>query len=162
MNELSEAISLREEGKLAEANERLVKLATDYPDDAEIQYQCAWSFDVLGQEAAAVPYYERGISLGLPKEHEEGAYLGLGSTYRTLGNYKKAEQTLKEAMNLFPENNALPVFYSMVKYNQQEHGEAMCILLQLLAETTSDRDILEYRNAISFYADKLDSIWSNK
>jgi tetratricopeptide (TPR) repeat protein len=89
MNELFKAISLREAGKLAEANERLIELASAYPDDAEVQYQCAWSFDVLGQEVAAVPYYERGIELGLPKEQEEGAYLGLGSTYRTLGNYKK-------------------------------------------------------------------------
>ncbi|MEC0303731.1 tetratricopeptide repeat protein [Terribacillus saccharophilus] len=160
MNELFEAISLREAGKLAEANERLIALVSAYPDDAEIQYQCAWSFDVLGQEAAAVPFYERGIALGLPKEHEEGAYLGLGSTYRTLGNYKKAEQILKEAMNLFPKNNAFPVFYAMVKYNQKEHGEAMQILLQLLAETTSDNDILEYKKAIAFYADKLDIVWS--
>ncbi|SEN54286.1 Tetratrico peptide repeat-containing protein [Terribacillus saccharophilus] len=160
MNELFEAISLREAGKLAEANERLIELASAYPDNAEVQYQCAWSFDVLGQETAAVPFYERGIALGLPKEHEEGAYLGLGSTYRTLGNYKKAEQTLKKAMNLFPKNNAFPVFYAMVKYNQKEHGEAMQILLQLLAETTSDNDILEYQKAITFYADKLDIVWS--
>lgn len=64
MRELSEAIQLRNEGHLTEANERLVQLACMYPDNAEVQYQCAWSFDVLGQEAAAVPYYERGIALG--------------------------------------------------------------------------------------------------
>ncbi|MFP7493027.1 tetratricopeptide repeat protein [Terribacillus saccharophilus] len=158
MSELAEAIRLREAGKLAEANERLIKLASAFPADAEIQYQCAWSFDVLGEEAAAVPYYERGISLGLPKEHEEGAYLGLGSTYRTLGNYKKAEQTLREAMELFPENNAFPVFYAMVLHNLKEHGKAMRIILQLLAKTTSDSDILEYQKAIAYYADKLDII----
>ncbi|MFP7253798.1 tetratricopeptide repeat protein [Terribacillus goriensis] len=160
MNELTEAISLREAGKLTEANERLIELASAYPDDAEIQYQCAWSFDVLGEEANAVPYYERAIEIGLSSENEEGAYLGLGSTYRTLGHYKKAEQILKEAMKLFPKNNAFPVFYAMVKYNQKDHGEAMRILLQLLAETTSDCDILEYRKAIAFYADKLDIVWS--
>ncbi|MFP7170921.1 tetratricopeptide repeat protein [Terribacillus sp. 7520-G] len=160
MKELSEAIRLREAGNLTEANERLVKLAAAYPNDAEVNYQCAWSFDVLGQEAAAVPYYERGIALGLPKKHEEGAYLGLGSTYRTLGNYKKAEQILGRAMKLFPENNVFPVFYAMVQYNQKEHGKAMRILLRLLAETTSDRDIMEYRKAIAFYADKLDDVWS--
>lgn len=160
MNKLYVAISLREAGKLTEASERLIELATAYPDNAEIQYQCAWSFDVLGEEAAAVPYYERAIELGLSKENEEGAYLGLGSTYRTLGLFKKAEQILKEAMKLFPKNNAFPVFYAMVKYNQKDHGEAMRILLQLLAETTSDEDILEYRKAIAFYADKLDNVWN--
>jgi predicted Zn-dependent protease len=67
---------------------------------------------------------------------------------------------LKEAMNLFPKNNVFPVFYAMVKYNQKEHSEAMKILLQLLAETTSDNDILEYQRAIAFYADKLDIVWN--
>ncbi|MFP7477020.1 tetratricopeptide repeat protein [Terribacillus saccharophilus] len=159
MKELSDAIRLREAGKLAEANERLTKLASAYPHEAEVQYQCAWSFDVLGEETAAVPYYERAIELGLSVDNKEGAYLGLGSTYRTLGQYKKAEQILKEAMKQFPKNNAFPVFYAMVRYNQKGHAEAMRILLQLIAETTSDQDILEYRKAISFYSDKLDMIW---
>ncbi|WP_077306292.1 tetratricopeptide repeat protein [Terribacillus halophilus] len=160
MKEISEAIAQREAGNLTEANKQLVKLAAANPDHAETNYQCAWSFDVLGQERAAVPYYERAIALGLPEEQAEGAYLGLGSTYRTLGEYEKAEKTLRNAIELFPNNNSLLVFYAMVQYNRNQYGEAMQILLKLLAETSSDEEIRAYQKAIHFYADNLDTVWN--
>ncbi|WP_205694317.1 hypothetical protein [Clostridium manihotivorum] len=47
MKELEIAIALRKEGKLKESNEVLVTLASHYPDNSLINYQCAWSFDVL-------------------------------------------------------------------------------------------------------------------
>ncbi|SNZ02895.1 Tetratrico peptide repeat-containing protein [Terribacillus aidingensis] len=159
MKELAEAIAKREAGNHTEANKQLVQLAAANPNHAETHYQCAWSFDVLGQERAAVPYYERAIALGLPAEKAEGAYLGLGSTYRALGEYEEAEKTLRNAITLFPENNALQVFYAMVQYNRKQHGEAMQILLKLLAETSSDEEVQIYQKAIRFYADNLDAVW---
>lgn len=36
--------------------------------DAMINYQCAWSFDVLEKEREAISYYEIAIQLGLPDE----------------------------------------------------------------------------------------------
>lgn len=122
-------------------------------------YQTAWSFDLLGEEADAAPYYERAISLGLPDKELEGALLGLGSTYRTLGEYQKARYTLEKGMERFPDNRAMSVFYSMVLYNLGSHGEAMGLLLESLAETSSDEGIHQYRKAILFYADKLDTVW---
>ena len=59
------AIKLRNEGKQKESNELLVKLVKVYPKDAFINYQCAWSFDVLGEESQAVPFYEMAIQLDL-------------------------------------------------------------------------------------------------
>ncbi|WP_246321240.1 tetratricopeptide repeat protein [Paenibacillus germinis] len=35
----------------------------------------------------AVPFYKKSLELGLSGEERQGAYLGLGSTYRTLGMY---------------------------------------------------------------------------
>lgn len=45
---LLKAIELRKLGQKEESNQILQKLADEYPADAIIQYQCAWSFDVRG------------------------------------------------------------------------------------------------------------------
>lgn len=158
--EVGKAVRLRKEGRLKESNERLVELAKKHPDDPEIQYQAAWSFDVLGEEVSAVPYYETAIGAGLPGKDREGAFLGLGSTYRTLGEYRKSHQVFCRGREEFPESRALQVFHAMVLYNLGRHAEAMELLLNNLADTTSDPGIGDYGKAIRFYADKLDRIWN--
>ena len=159
LTELEHAISLRNEGKKKESNELLLKLVKQSPDDASIHYQCAWSYDVLGEELKAVPYYEKAIELGLSRADLEGALLGLGSTYRTLGEYKKSKHVLMKGMELFPSNKAIQVFYSMTLYNLKEHQSAMELLLKCLVDTTEDAEILNYERAILFYADKLNDVW---
>lgn len=157
--ELDKAIDLRKSGHHTESNEYLMKLVEEFPDDALINYQCAWSFDLLGEEANAVPFYEKAIKLGLPPKDLEGALLGLGSTYRTLGEYEKSQNTFLKGIELFPNNRALQTFYAMTLYNLNEHSKAMELLLKCLIETTKDPEISSYKKAIEFYADKLDQTW---
>lgn len=87
-NKLDKALALRKNGNHQDSNELLIKLVKEFPDNALYNYQCAWSFDVLGEEEKAVPFYENAIKIGLPSKDMEGAILGLGSTYRALGNMK--------------------------------------------------------------------------
>jgi tetratricopeptide (TPR) repeat protein len=136
-----------------------LSLVKESPDDPQLNYQVAWSFDVLGLESEAVPFYEKSIALGLKGEDLEGALLGLGSTYRTLGKYKKSAETLVKGIELFPENHAIKSFYAMTLYNLNRHQEAMELLLKGLAMTSNDKNIQQYRRAIEFYADKLDEVW---
>ncbi len=157
--QLVRALELRKEDKQKESNHILFKMAEEYPDHAFINYQCAWSFDVLGEESKAVPFYEKAIKQGLSGKDLEGAILGLGSTYRTLGEYEKSEKVLLEGMKLFPTNRAMQVFYTMTLYNLCEHKKAMEFLLKCLIDTTTDSEILSYKEAINFYRDKLDEIW---
>jgi len=157
--ELNEALNLRRSGCHKESNEVILKLIEKYPNNASIHYQSAWSYDLLGEEAKAVPYYEKAIQLGLPDVELEGALLGLGSTYRTLGEYEKSKEIFQKGIELFPNNRAIQVFYSMTLYNLKEHGKAMEILLKSLIETTTDKEILNYKRAIEFYSDKLDEVW---
>src|SRR5690606_20443674 len=159
MKQLEEAIELRNCGKHVEANELLVRLADQFPNNAEMQYHCAWSFDVLGRESEAVLYYELAIKLGLNDSDAKGAYLGLGSTYRALGEYEKARKVLEEGMNRFPDHLALKVFHAMTLYNVKEYEKAMEILLLTLTQTSSDESIQSYRKAIEFYAKNLNDIW---
>ncbi|WP_313892417.1 tetratricopeptide repeat protein [Psychrobacillus sp.] len=154
--ELDHALFLRQDGRLKESNEVLIKLAEELPGNAYVNYQCAWSYDVLGEESKAAPYYENAIDLGLTESDLEGALLGLGSTYRTLGDYEKSQTVFLKGMDLFPTNKAIQVFYSMTLYNLNEHNRAMELLLKCIAETTTDEEILSYQKAITFYADKLD------
>jgi len=158
--EVDRAIAFRNEGKYKESNEILVKLVRAFPEDPFIHYQCAWSFDVLGEESQAVPFYEIAIQLGLSGKELEEALLGLGSSYRALGDYAKSKDVFLKGMELFPNNRALQVFYSMTLYNLKEHHQAMELLLTCLADTTTDQEILNYKKAIHFYSNKLDTSWN--
>ncbi|MBS4201665.1 tetratricopeptide repeat protein [Bacillus sp. FJAT-49732] len=159
MKQLEEAIELRNSGKHVEANELLVGLAGKFPNDAEVQYHCAWSFDVLGKEAEAVPYYESALKLGLNDSDAKGAYVGLGSTYRTLGEYEKARKVLEEGITRYPDYLALRVFQAITLYNVKEYEKAMEMILLTLTQTSSDESIQSYRKAIEFYAKNLNEIW---
>lgn len=161
MNErVAAAIQLRTEKKLQQSNEQLIQLAAENPQDAFVQYQTAWSYDLLGEEQQAISYYEQAIALGLSENDLPDAYLGLGSTYRALGNYQKAEDVFLQAMKQFPKNHALQTFYAMTLFNLAEYEQATKRLLTLLAETSSAPDIQSYRQALLFYADKLNETWT--
>ncbi len=157
--DLTRAIRLRKEGRAEEARAILLELVAEKPDDPQVQYQCAWIHDSLGREREAVPFYERAIAGGLSGRDLEGALVGLGSTYRSLGEYGRAVETLREGVARFPESRAMEVFLAMALYNVGEHREATESLLRILAETSADRGISAYKEAILFYAGRLDEIW---
>ncbi|GAB2443607.1 tetratricopeptide repeat protein [Streptosporangium sandarakinum] len=157
---LAGAVRLREQGQAEQAREQLVELAARYPEDAEVAYQTAWAHDTLGLETEAVPFYERALSgEGLSREDRHGAFLGLGSTYRVLGRYDSAVETLRRGLEEFPEAPALQTFLSMALYNSGEGREAVRLLLRTLAATSGDHGVQRYRRAIEYYADDLDAVW---
>lgn len=155
------AISLRESGDLAEAESRLSAFLRENPDHEEFaaaSYQMAWTFDVRGMEREAVPHYRSALESGL-SEDRSGAYLGLGSSLRALGEYEEAVKTLRRGASEFPEDRAIQVFLAMALYNTGEHREATEMLLANLAETSSDENIKAYGEALAFYASRLDEVW---
>lgn len=158
-NKLNDAIQLRDDGKNEEWNQVMVELVKEFPSESKIQYLCAWSYDRLGKETEAVPHYEAAIAFGLTGNDLEGAYLGLGSTYRTLGKYQQSKELLEKGIGIFPNNHSLKAFYAMTLYNLDEHEKAMELLLRSLVETTNNEDILRYKKAIQFYSNKLDQTW---
>ncbi|WP_427138809.1 tetratricopeptide repeat protein [Psychrobacillus psychrodurans] len=160
IKEIEEAIILRNNGMKNESNELLLKLVEKYPSNASIFYQCAWSFDILGEETKAVAFYEKAIDLGLPNDEMEGAIIGLGSTYRALGDYEKSKRVFIRGIELFPNNKAIQVFYAITLYNLSDHSNATELLLEVLLETTEDKQILEYERALKFYSKHLDDVWN--
>lgn len=159
LDRLREAIQLRSTRKAEEAIIILLDLVASYPDDPDINYQAAWVHDDLGLAREAIPFYIKAIENGLLEADLEGALLGLSSSYRALGEYQKAMETLQRGVMDFPENRAFQIFLAMVLYNTHHYSEAMELLLQNLAHTTSDRSLLHYKRAILFYASRLDHVW---
>ena len=110
-------------------------------------------------EREAIPYYHAAIENDLPGADLRQAYLGLGSTYRTLGQYDESKKILLEGISHFPDANEMKIFLAMTLYNLGENHEAVSSLLKVIVETTSEEEIKNYERAIRFYADDLNKKW---
>ncbi|MBC2326059.1 tetratricopeptide repeat protein [Listeria booriae] len=150
---------LLDNGSYEEAKEAAERALQDDPNNALLHYYAAWSCDGLSLETSAIPYYEKALELGLPDADLADAYIGLGSTYRAIGNYEKASETFNKARTAFPDNKAITVFASMALYNSQNYKEAMQLAIQIIGETSNDPDIIAYKKAILNYAHDLDAVW---
>jgi tetratricopeptide (TPR) repeat protein len=151
--------TLRATGQHEAALQQLVQLAEQFPADPNIQYEAACVHDSLGFERQAVPFYHAAISNGLAGEELRGAYLGLGSTYRALGQYAESQQILLEGLAHFPDAAEIQVFLAMTRYNLGDYHEAVGSLLRVIADTTSDARVQGYERAIRFYAADLSQRW---
>jgi len=95
----------------------------------------------------------------LPPRERRGALVGLGSTYRTLGMFAKAEQTLLMAKAEFGDAQEVEVFLAMTLHNLGRSKEAVEALLRVLVQTSQDESIQAYGPAITLYAENIDRIW---
>lgn len=157
-SKIKEAVTLRGDSQPEKALEILLALKLEAANDADWNYQVAWTYDRLGQEGAAVPYYECALANGL-QEDRAGAYLGLGSTYRCLGEYEKSAAVFEKACAEFPNDRALKVFYALTLFNLNRADACTDILLTQLLDTTDDNEIKKYDRALRFYKDKLNQKW---
>ncbi|WP_420897799.1 tetratricopeptide repeat protein [Brevibacillus marinus] len=145
---------------LENVRQSLINLSNEHPDDAKILYECASTRDMLGLEKEAVPYYKKAVALGtLEREDLRGTYLGLGSTYRCIGQYEEAIASLTEGISLFPADHSLKVFLALAKYNVKDFTGSIQLLLDSLLETSSCQHVQLYNRAIRYYRDHLDEIW---
>jgi tetratricopeptide (TPR) repeat protein len=156
---LETARTLRQNGDHETARQLLLKLLADTGADPLLNYEAACVHDYLGLEREAVPFYERAIANGLDGETLQSALLGLGSTYRALGEYDQAIATLRRGLESFPHHRAFSTFLALAYYNQGEYNEAVRTLLLNLLDTTQDPNIARYERALRFYADHLDESW---
>lgn len=154
---LQAALDLRYKNN-EKSNEMLVELVKKFPTDSVINYQCAWSFDLLSNEVAAIPLYEKAIMLGLKADALEDALIGLGSSYRSIGKYDKALLTFETAIEKFPTNLAFQTFKSMTLYNLNDSKQAVEELLKILVKSTNDEHIKKYSKALLNYAADLNKI----
>ena len=158
-DKLLKANRFRKDNNPDQALVLLFELLKSYPNDPNVNYQMAWTYDFMGQETDAVPYYEKAISCGLSGEDRKGAMLGLGSTYRCLGEYQKSLTIFDQAIKEFAENRSLKVFRALTIHNLGKSDQSIKELLVQLLDTTSDQSIKAYEKALKFYSDKLNETW---
>jgi len=143
--------------------EQALQMALDWyksrPDDPEASYQVACTYDFLGSESEAVPFYERALENGIKGESRRGAFLGLGSTYRCLGEYERSKEVLDRAIEEFPDDRSLKIFSALTLYNLGQQDKCVEAILTQLLDTTSDALIKSYDRALRFYSDKLEQTW---
>jgi ribosomal protein S18 acetylase RimI-like enzyme len=95
-------------------------------------YEQACACDRRGDEADAIPLYERALELGLEKDLERGALLGLGSSLRNVGRLADSVAVLRTATAKYPEDNALWAFLALSLCSAQRDREAALCLLDLV------------------------------
>lgn len=145
----------RHGGQVVQVLRQLKELDAQFPNVAEINYQIAWTCDVLGREAEALPYYEKAVALGLPANELAGALLGLGSTLRNLGQLERSAEVLRSGQAQFPDNREFDVFLALTLHGLGRHAESTKLLLTVIADTSEDPGLTAYQRAIRFYAGKL-------
>ncbi|HEY8993639.1 MAG TPA: tetratricopeptide repeat protein [Lacunisphaera sp.] len=153
--ELDAIVGARAHGQLKEVLPRLQQLDARHPNVAEIAYQLAWTCDVLGREADALPYYEKAVALGLPDNELAGALLGLGSTLRHLGQFERSASVLRSAQLQFPDNREFDAFLALTLHADGKTGEALRLALNALCDTSEDQGIRAYQRAIRHAVSKL-------
>ena len=153
--ELEAIVGARAHGQSKEILPRLKALDERFPNVAEINYQLAWSCDVLERDADALPYYEKAIALGLAPNELSGALLGLGNTLRVLGHSARAAEVLRSGKAQFPENREFDVFLALAMHDLGQHTAALKLLVETLCDTTDDPGLTAYQRAIRHAAAKL-------
>ncbi len=155
---IARARQLRQEDQLEASQDLLFQLMKEYPDDPLVLFEVGGSFDVLGQEADAIPYYQEAIEAGLSGADLQECLVCLGSSLRVTGQFDAAIDTLTDATTQFPDNNSSRVFLALAYYSKGEYEAATRLLLTLLLETTQDDDILAYSGALEYYKENLDEV----
>lgn len=156
MAAIEEARDLRRADDLEASQEHLLELMAEHPDHPLVLFEVGGSYDVMGEEEMAIPYYRRAIEAGLDGRDRQECLVCLGSTLRVAGEHEEAVEALERAVAEFPENNSGRVFLALAHYSNGDPDLAVSELLSLLLETTQDQDILAYADALDYYKDNLD------
>lgn len=153
--ELNAVLEARTYGKIAETLPQLIALDQSYPNVAEINYQLAWTCDVLGRPADALPYYQKSVVLGLPPNEHSGALIGLAATLRVLGQSAWAVDVLQSGKRQFPGNREFDAFLALALHDEKRSAEAVRLLIELLCDTSDDPAITAYQRALRHAVAKL-------
>lgn len=156
---IDDALAEREKGDAKAALDLLLEYGEANLDDAEVALLIASSYDSIGKEREAVPWYERALEADLVDAERISASIGLGSSLRALGEYDAALKILGDAHERFPINRAIETFLAMVQFNAGEQQKAFETILRILAENSGDQDIRAYAGALTFYAEDVAYIW---
>ena len=155
---IDRAKALRQKDELEASQELLLELLAEHPSNPSVLYEVGGSYDVLGEENEAIPYYQQAIKAGLDGDDLQECLVCLGSSQRYVGQFEEAVETLAKAVKQFPDDNSGKVFLALAYYSDGREDEAVQLLLELLLQTTKDEKILAYADTLDYYKDNLDEV----
>ncbi|MFO7663403.1 MAG: tetratricopeptide repeat protein [Chloroflexota bacterium] len=153
---IEKARDLRRVDELEDSQQLLLDLLKEFPEHPLILFEVGGSYDVLGEEEMAIPYYREAVENGLTGEDRHECLICLGSSLRVMGEDEEAIEVLESAVDEFPHHNSARVFLALAYYSNDQPDQAISELLALLLETTADEDILAYADVLEYYKDNLD------
>ncbi len=153
---IEQARALRQDDELEASQTLLLDLLDRQPNHPLVLFEVGGSYDVMGEEEMAIPYYRQAIGAGLEGDDLQECLVCLGSTLRVVGEYEDAVSILEQAVEEYPGRNSGRAFLALAHYSNGEYEKAISALLSLLLETTTDQDILAYAGALEYYRDELD------
>ncbi|MBI3715491.1 MAG: tetratricopeptide repeat protein [Betaproteobacteria bacterium] len=156
-DDIARAIALREESQFTEALAILLDLYEQHPDDARVNHQLARTYDRQGVEDEAIGFYEHAIECGLAGEDLRNALLGLGSSYRVIDRSADSVRVLQKGIVQFPDAQEFKVFLALSLFNLGELREARRLLLEHVADFSSDPGVQSFRRALHYYAQHPDA-----
>lgn len=153
---IEKARALRRADDLEASQNLLLELMEHRADHPLVLFEVGGSYDVMGEEEMAIPYYRRAIEAGLDGNDLQECLICLGSTLRVVGEYEDAVNFLEQAVDEFPSRKSGRAFLALAHYSNGDVEQAVRELLSLLLETTTDEDILAYADTLEYYKDNLD------
>ncbi|WP_188207670.1 tetratricopeptide repeat protein [Alkalibacillus aidingensis] len=160
MANLKEIKALKEKGSWSEAQSNILKLVEENPNDFEAFLEAGLIHEKLEMIPQAITYYQKALELDADEMIRQHTLLQLGISYRAVGLYEQARETLEIGMSEFPSDHRFYVYFAMTLYNLGDADLAMEIILNKLLETTEDQQLLSHRELIEFYASCLDETFN--
>jgi tetratricopeptide (TPR) repeat protein len=153
-NLVREVNDLRSQDRCHEALALLQKAEHEFSSSGLLYYQRAWTYDKLGDEMSAIPNYERALALGLEnREDLKGCYIGLGSSYRCVGEFQKSKSLFDEARRCFPSCPALQAFEAFTLFDLGDKQIAQTQFDEALSTRNAGCNCLQiYERALSAYS----------
>lgn len=127
-----------------------------YPGDARIAYEYGGTFDSAGHEARAVELYRAALEGGLREPFRHRAVIQLASSLRNVGEHDEAVALLDELAAERPESVGIAGFRALALHSAGRSGEALGSLLAVVAQGSTDEDVLRYRRSLTAYANELE------
>jgi tetratricopeptide (TPR) repeat protein len=158
---IEKAKDLRAADELEDSQELLLSLLDSYPDDPVVLFEVGGSYDVMGYEEDAIPFYNQAIDAGLEGPELLECLICLGISQRAIGDIQEAVDVLESARDQFPEDSAIKAFLALAYYSDDRFEDAFQLLLELLLATTKDEQLLAYSDTLDYYRENLDEVWED-
>ncbi len=151
--DLSLVRRLKAKGRYEEAQRQLAIWLESDPDSPRLLFEMALVLDNQGREKDAISYYEAALAGDLDPAHRVDALLGLGSSLRVVGLTHDSHRVMAGAVEEFPHHVGLKVFYALTLEQMGNFGDAISLLLDIIADSGRAESLDAYRPALRYYRD---------